>query len=138
MEYLTNEDYEIAEQNGIKRYTAYYRYNYLFWPKEKAITARPKGIWNQYANICKANGINQGTFYYRLRELNMSPKDAATMPAVKGGNRHKDAVFTKEVLDVAASNGISRGTAYHRYKVLGWSLEDSINISPRTYRKTFK
>ncbi|MDP4087435.1 MAG: hypothetical protein Q8934_22995 [Bacillota bacterium] len=61
MERPTEEEYKIAESNGISRQTVYQRIKYG-WSKKKAIT---KPVTN-YRKLCKEIGINYDTFNQRL------------------------------------------------------------------------
>jgi hypothetical protein len=83
MEYLTDEDYLIAERNGISHKTAYQRFYLTGWTKERAITQKIEpSRWSVYREICETNGISQQTFNDRIRR-GKSPEEAATTPVGK-------------------------------------------------------
>lgn len=85
MDYLSDEDYEIAESNGISRQTVYQRIKYG-WSKKKAIT-RPV---TNYRKLCKEIGLNYHTFNERL-ERGWSVEKALTKP-ISVKNRPKNKV----------------------------------------------
>ncbi|WP_426981287.1 hypothetical protein [Bacillus pseudomycoides] len=91
MEYLTNEDYEIAELNEIPRERAYHRFYHLNWDKERAITelvglrtgSRGEGrVHGKWTSVAQSNGIHRNTFYGRIK-AGMGYKIAATKPPTK-------------------------------------------------------
>lgn len=97
MEYLTDEDFEIAKSNGISRKRASQRFYQLCWNRERSITEpvgenhRKKGKGRRYGkwkSIAEGNGIAQSTFYCRLKR-GWSYQMAATKPPGKQGNRRK-------------------------------------------------
>jgi hypothetical protein len=84
--HLSPEDYETAEQNGIPRVLAFYRFYNRGWSKERAITQplkERKYLWNQYKNI---SVVTRTGFYYRVSQ-GMSPEKAATTPSQRKGGK---------------------------------------------------
>lgn len=95
MEYLTDEDFEIAKNNGISRKRASQRFYQSFWDRERAITEpvgenhRKKGRGRKYGkwtSVAESNGIEKTTFYDRLKR-GWSYKMAATKPPGKQGKK---------------------------------------------------
>lgn len=90
MEYLTEEDYETAERNGIPRKLAYSRYYGCAWDKEKAITVprrvnqgkRKRNYPESMYVQAELNGVSMYTVYSRIRR-GWSPEKAATTPTQK-------------------------------------------------------
>ena len=79
--YITDEEYEIAEKNGIIKDTLNYRIRKMGWDKERALntptrkyTKRGKQI-----EIAESNGIGRTTFYDRLAD-GWKVEDAYTVP----------------------------------------------------------
>lgn len=94
MEFLTEEDYRIAEQNGIDRMNVYNRVHNLIdpWPIEKAITkpVKRKGTskHGKWLKIAHENGIYTELFQGRKR-LGWSDEKAATKPIGRWGSEAK-------------------------------------------------
>lgn len=126
MDYLTEEDYQIAEKNGISRNRAYARYYVNCWSKKRAITQplfKKSPEFRTHAKIAQANGINITTFYSRVqRGLPLS--DASSLPT--GHRRPIAKKITDEQLAIAAANGIKPTTVWNRVKNLFWPIEKAI------------
>src|SRR6185312_11568765 len=125
--YLTPQDIETAEANGITEERAKARFYQLNWSKHRAITQpckRPKGLWPKYKDICAEHKVSQTTFFYRINHYGMTPDEAATKPPLKRGEglkqNHK---ITPEIREVAAKNGISKQTLAYRVYALKWPVE---------------
>jgi hypothetical protein len=87
MYYLTDEDYALAEANGIPKKNVYARYYMDGWNRERAITEpilKRNPIWPQYRDLCKKNGIAHRTFFARVQK-GMDYERAATMPPTPKG-----------------------------------------------------
>lgn len=92
MEYITDEDYLKAEQNGIKRPTVRSRVMEFGWDVEKAITTPPKKfikIPPQILREIKKNNISIATYRGRIK-LGWSIKRASSEPPGKPGPRPKN------------------------------------------------
>lgn len=92
--YITPEQYEIAEGNGIKFHTLYQRvYIRGMKPEEacvKPVQTKRTGLWYKWGHLALHNNISRETFYGRIRDNNrkMSCYEAATKPVkrrVKNG-----------------------------------------------------
>lgn len=81
--YLTPDDYEIARKNGISKRTAYDRFYYRKWSKERAITEpvrKVKVSHDPWRKVAVSNGINPKTYDTRIRD-GWEPELAATTPS---------------------------------------------------------
>lgn len=78
--YITPEEYEIAEANGISKKRVDVRVRKLGWPVKKAIT-KPTQNRNQKEWVEKAikNGITPQCYYGRVHK-NWSKEEASTIP----------------------------------------------------------
>lgn len=86
--YITPEEYEIAESNGIAAKTLDDRIRVLLWDRKKALTQKPQSRHKaKYRNVAIKNGINEDTFYKRVNNLGMSLEEASSKPAenTRGG-----------------------------------------------------
>lgn len=134
MEYLTEEDYQIAEQNGIPKNVVdrRYYYSYTQWTKEDAITKPLKSPpkyeeeWNDMKEIALVNGITRSHFGVRMRRG--KSKEEAAGPRLtpdeiaqcyKKRNNRKNPYVSR-----ALENGIKPYT-YYRRLVLGWTEEEA-------------
>lgn len=86
MIYITDEQYKIGIENGIKKPTIYRRVYHYGWDIEKAITTpaitrehRSRKYPKEYTDLALANGMSIITFYSRLKK-GWSYKEAATIP----------------------------------------------------------
>ncbi|HFR4146096.1 TPA: hypothetical protein ACHVKB_005419 [Bacillus cereus] len=135
--YITPEEYEVAERNGVCAKTLNKRVRDLGWEKEKAITEpiRTNGEeWLSIKKIALSNGISRQAYRQRrIRGWNI--EDSCSIPplpraeclrrATESSKRIR--VFTDDELKVADENGINRSTLYHRYRGLKWNKEKSIS-----------
>lgn len=105
MEYLLEEHYETAEENGISKKNVYQRVYEYGWKIERAITEPVKkyrtGIWEKWKAACEKNGVSRRAFYVRVNKYKMTPKEAATRPLLKHGDN-----FKKHEARRGAQNGI--------------------------------
>ena len=88
MEYLTDEDYEIAAKNGICKKTAYSRFYQNGWTKEKTITTpvpKRRTYPKEWVDLAKKNGISKNLFIMRIRK-GLTYEEAATLEIVKEGS----------------------------------------------------
>ena len=88
MEYLTDEDYEIAAKNGICKNTVNSRFYQSGWTREKSITTpvMPRRTYpKEWVNLAKKNGISKNLFIMRIRR-GLTYEEAATLEIVKEGS----------------------------------------------------
>ncbi|MBJ8026000.1 MULTISPECIES: hypothetical protein [Bacillus cereus group] len=132
--YITPEEYEIAEKNGVCASTLRSRIYDLCWSKERAIHTPPikNHLWREVKDIALSNGIAKNTFEKRIKlgwDLNqaitqrpMNSKEIAKMREQK-----KKRVFTNEQIRRARLNGISYSRLWERVKKCKWDAERAIN-----------
>lgn len=114
---LTKEDYAIAASNGISRATAYRRYENDFWPKEEAITKKPKGrrersvtgLTTEHYEIAAKNGISAQSLYNRRENLKWPIEKCITWPV-------QEKVNWNDWKELAAKSGIGYGGFWKRIK----------------------
>ena len=80
--YITPEEYEKAEKNGIDGWNLERRIRYLAWDKQKAIYTPKRKRDTRYSSLAKKaidNGITRKAFYMRI-ERGMCPLEASKKP----------------------------------------------------------
>lgn len=144
--YITPEEYEIAEKNGISRATLECRVRDLMWDKKRAITEPPqkKDYSNKkYADIAEKNGINRNTFYSRVRR-GMCPKEACTKPLqdkrkwAKEMRERRRNKLPKTIYETARKNGITYPSLMHRLKSPNFTFEEAYTLPPLSYKECAK
>lgn len=138
--YITPEQYEEAEENGISA-TALYRRVYQGWELQRAIDTplRKKSRFSTtemkpFIEMAEKNGISLGTFRRRVKNSGYSPEQAATEPlmtledAVKKPRPRKQIRFTPEQKAIMMRADILEVSARQRIHRFGWSVEDAISI----------
>lgn len=125
MYYLTEEDYAVAEQNGVKRTTAYRRFYEYRWTKERTlhepVNQRQKYDYSQWKRECEKHGVTIDTFRYRVKN-GWDKERAATTPPMNPEDRVTHVAdynrkYPKEITDLAKKNGIKMGTFYNRVNI---------------------
>ena len=121
--YITPEEYEIAEKNGISRDVMSKRVRGLCWRKQRAMTEpiRKHTKRKHWAELAKENGISYNTFMTRVNDLKWDEERAATekihdMDEIRARRVQGKRRFPQELVDLAASNGIGYNTFYSRVK----------------------
>jgi len=114
-QYLTPEDYEIAESNGISERLVYERFYINDWTAERAITqpVKRKGKLKKLVEEAHSNGIMISRSGMQARMRKMSDYDAVNTPLRESSS---------EYVAIAEENGISRQAYYSRRK-RGWDKE---------------
>lgn len=124
--YITPEEYEIAESNGIRARLVEQRVRTQSWDVKRAITTpvrkhKPKGTLTKWAEKAKKNGVSYDTFSARINVLGWDIEKAATKPKetkeermerLNAGRR----VFPLEFIKLAESNGIDYETFKYRVR----------------------
>ncbi|MFS0560094.1 hypothetical protein AB1K91_05090 [Terribacillus sp. 179-K 1B1 HS] len=132
--FISDEDYRIAESNGIKPSTLRARIRDYHWDKQDAITRPVKDYkytpWARWKDVCRQNGISRQRFRQRISEQGWSEEKAATTPiqdtmASLVAARAKKQIITDEVLQIMLQNGLCKETVHSRLRY-GWSLEKAI------------
>lgn len=140
--YITPEEYELAEQNGISKWTLDVRIKDLLWDKETAITkpvAKRDYSNKEWADLAEKNGINRNTFYSRLRR-GMNPKDAATTESGckklwhkrMEERRKRNYRYPAFVYDEIKKIGITPSTFHYRVTSGNFTFEEAYTIPPLT------
>lgn len=113
---ITEEQYKIAESNGIKRKTVNDRVKSLGWNIERAITQKVKSVsktkHTEYIKIAEKNGINKGCYQSRIAR-GWSREKASTVPA------NFWIRITKDIDKLLKENGIERATYLSRINKYG-------------------
>lgn len=135
--YITSDDEEKAEKNGISRTLLHFRVNQMGWDIEKAVNtpvkkSRPRGSLNKYAALAKENGIAYKTMLERINRMGWEPLEAATKPLeTLEEKRERQSKFAekqrkhpKEMVELAKKNGIGYQTFRLRVKA-GKSYEEA-------------
>lgn len=133
--YITPEEYDIAEKNGIHVNTLNSRVRDLLWDKNSAITEKPKDLskgLSEYKKKAKNNGMTEHLFYTRVRR-GWTPEEACETP--KNDNhdkewlnsiREKSLAKTKKypewVYESLKENEIKQTTFANRLR-RGWTLK---------------
>lgn len=134
--YITPQDYKVASELGISKFTLDSRVKVAGWDVDKAISKPVKKYANKgrWAKWKYKSVVPYGTFVSRIRN-GMSEKDAALTPFIGHKARQaKEIAFTEEELKKALSIGVDRKTVLQRYKSCKWTKEECISI-PRLNRK---
>lgn len=139
--YITPEEYQVAEQNGVSAATLEVRVRSLAWDKVRAITTPPhvKHRLGDWIKVAEKNGICYRTLVYRANQLGWDLERAATQPlqdrrvqAIYA--REKGRVYPKEILELAKQNGINYDTFRGRVKH-GWTMEEAAMKPTMTWRE---
>lgn len=135
--FITDEEYEIAEKNGISKGNVDQRVHAYGWEIERAITQpirkQRKHTYNQkYLDLAKENGISLSVYRYRVKEAGWDEERAATTPVLSlqeigQMNAERLTKFTPEQIETFEKNGIPQGTVRKRLE-LGWSMEEAITL----------
>ena len=143
--YLTDEDYAIAEKNGIDKASAYRRFYLNGWTLERTITQpvnRQKSLkqilekdYPDYESILKENEVSYATFYQRIyygssiEEALYTPNKRLHPSYAKEKRCRVARKITKEQFAIAEENGIKYGTVRARVYNYHWPVEKAITIS---------
>jgi len=99
--YISPDNYQEAEKNGIKKATLEYRVRNLAWDMERAITEPPqKGKTTdiKWRKLAKKNGIPYRAFQKRVNIYGWEQESAATEPLQ---NRHEIIIGVMKARDKA-------------------------------------
>ena len=119
-EYLRDGDYEIAEQNGISKKTAYQRFYVFGWSREDTLfkPVRSRGLWTEYKDKAE---VGSATFYSRL-QAGWDPEKAAMTPVISHSNTRNGKIAPEDYAK-AEANGISKDALVSRIYILKWDME---------------
>ena len=141
--YITPEEYDLADSNGIDNITVNVRVRRLGWSKEKAINTpikrrKPSGeVFNEFVKTAKNNGICYRLFFQRVNVLGWDMDKASMKPPQTAEEKKIQLVearrkYPEEYVNLAAKNGI-KYTTFRRRILNGWSIEDA-TTKPLVYR----
>ncbi|AVK82432.1 hypothetical protein C3943_02160 [Lysinibacillus sp. B2A1] len=121
--YITDEEYELANSNGISRTTLEYRIRYAGWSKQKSLTTpvqkhKKYPIWA--LELAQSNGIPYKTFKWRIFS-GWDFKTAATRSVGAPYQRSKRK-YPIEIIQLAEKNGISYSNFYKRVNRYKWDV----------------
>ena len=130
--YVTPEEYEIAENNGISRQNVYNRVYMIGWDVEKAITDKVKRKKGYKKLLEKSNSnVKYGTFIYRVNK-GLSIEEALNNKVLSKEEvselmiQSRCSVFTREEIARAKKNGICYRTLHWRVQKSKWDREKAI------------
>lgn len=140
--YITPEEYEIAEKNGIDYRSMYNRVYSLGWKKKRAMTEpikRHRSHQSHKGWVDKAieNGIPAMTYYSRIAK-GMTKEDASSLPTqnrsewAKEMRRRIKRKYPDWVYDNLEKYNIPQSTFSYRVNHLKWSLEKASTKQPLT------
>ncbi|AEW47098.1 hypothetical protein BCP78_0091 [Bacillus phage BCP78] len=138
--YLTPEDFDIAEKNGIHRELAHNRFYHQGFSKEKAITKPVRNTdtgWSEWKEVALSNGICWDTFNTRLN-FGYTPERAATEKVrtrseqSARARKAKKRYISDELIERARLNGIQYTTLYYRLfkSRRKWTEEEAATTPP--------
>lgn len=142
--YITDDEYKIAEANGIDKRTLEERIRKQFWDKERAISQpkRKRGKYTKWYKIAESNGISRGTFIARVNICGWDYERAATESiktieekAIIMMNSRK--VYSDQVYETLKLNGINRNTFAGRIH-RGWTVERAMTEKIDTKKRGIK
>ena len=120
MEYLTDEDFQTAQQNGISKTTAYQRFYEYGWTREDTVTKPVNShllVSAEYKKKCAEVGLSYSTFTKRVKR-GMKPEMALAL-----SSKPK---LSQEHIAIAEENGISLNTLKKRFYNYRWPIERAI------------
>ena len=127
--YITEEDFEVAESNGIKASTLKNRVYRDGWDIDRAITQHVEKHdpscqgWNDWKD---KSVVGKSTYLSRVRK-GWTKEEAALKPAMSFSEASKmKRKYSEEDYRIARENGISQGVVRYRVSRMGWSIEKAI------------
>lgn len=139
-EYITPEDFETAEQNGLSMKLVRERVYNLGWDIDKAISTPKRKIkkdplWAKWRKVASENGVSYQLYSKRVKEWGIDPEVAASTKPMKFDEIHQLAMkairkYDPKLLEIAAKNGISKKLFYRRVSGHKWDIERAITTPP--------
>lgn len=133
--FISEEDYKIAESNGISRNVVYQRVNSYCWSVKRAITEpirKLKKHDEKIINKALENGISRRAYYNRLKN-GWSVEKASSTPIMSKEeiykNNAKKSTKYPEYKSLAEENGVPYSTFIRRVRT-GWDIKDAYTIKP--------
>lgn len=132
--FITDEEYKIAESNGINKRAVYQRVNYG-WSIQRAITQPLKKLKRhspEALNRANSVGVSRAAYYNRI-SLGWSIEKASSTPIMTKEDIYKNNSIknTKypQYKSLAEKNGVPYSTFKRRVKD-GWSIKDAYTVKP--------
>ena len=138
--YVTPEEYDIAEQNGISRILVWERKYRYGWKNEKCITEpvrQYRNVPKRFKDKAKELGISNAAACVRMGR-GWSMEAAYTTPLITEAEKQERArkakkkrrKFTDEEYKIMEQNGVKVKLAHQRIRENGWDRELAISIPP--------
>lgn len=135
---LTDEQVQIAENNGINYRSLYHRIYTLGWSVQDAITVplrfREKESYNKLTpeqkDLMKKNGLKWGQVWQRI--YNGWDVDRAVSEVI---GQHRKTKYPAWVFEEMKKNNVPRSSFYYRVNNLGWSIRKACTTPPETKRR---
>lgn len=143
--YITPEEYEIAERNGISKKRLQRRIWDLAWDKQRAINEPPQkksqAIPKEIAKRAEQNGIKYETLRQRIHRFGWDYERACTEPLQDKTKAVKKALnaqrrYPKEIMELLKLNGIKYSTFINRINKSGWDLYKAATTPTMTKRES--
>ena len=127
--YITDEDFEVAESNGIKSSTVKNRVYRDGWDIDRAIK-QPIEVhdpsckgWNEWKDKAV---VGKSTYLSRVRK-GWTYEEAALKPPMSLSEASKlKRKYSEEIYEIAQSNGISPNAVRYRVSQMKWDIEKAI------------
>ena len=127
--YITDDDFETAEANGIKTLTVKNRVYRDGWDIDRAITQPVekhdpfcKG-WHDWKDKAL---VSKSTYLSRVRKGWTYEEAALTKPMTHSEASRKKRKYSEELYRIARENGISEGVVRYRVSQMKWDIEKAI------------
>lgn len=143
MKYLTEDDYQEAEKNGIDRMNAYQRFYKYGWSREEVVTKPLKtkvSLKSEWEKVAKEKGISYCTFRNRIQLLGWSIEKASnTMPgSAQRKPTKRSGRLTQSEYEIAMKNGINKSTVHSRVYRNKWPVHLAITLPVGSKLKNVK
>lgn len=141
--YITPEEYEKAQKNGISKKMLEIRIRKLAWDKERAINTpirKQKTYTKEIKELAGKNGISMATFKSRVNKLGWDIEKAATTPMMDNTKNIYKAIpkvrkYPKKIIQEAKKNGIPVKCFYNRITKYKWDIEKAATTPVMTFHE---
>ena len=141
--YITPEEYEAAERNGINKINLEMRIRKSGWNHKRAINQPLKKLKrHSWSAVAKENGIGVGLYHSRIKK-GWSEERAATEPVHDSAKELGEYVranrkYSQEIIDLATSNGIKYTTFTSRMRSGNMTELEAATTPVRTHSEAGK
>ena len=141
--YITPEEYEYAERNGISKTNLEIRIRKYGWAHSRAVNQPIRKLKRHpMLAVAKENGISTKLYHSRIKNK-WSEERAATEPvhdpAKELGERVRaNRIYSQEIIDLAASNGIKYTTFTSRMRTGKMTELEAATTPLRTHSEAGK